>query len=90
MRHSDLRLTAKTYTDTAMLPIGDAVMKLPGLTIGGESESQKLVASGLFAVAACPKGEMVRDAGFEPAKRRWLSGTYGCSPTTGPTTYFVA
>ena len=42
------------------------------------------------AVPVCPKGEMVRDAGFEPAKCRWLSGTYGCSPTTGPTRYFVA
>ena len=30
---------------------------------------------------------MVRDAGFEPAKRRWLSSTYGCSPTTGPTRF---
>jgi hypothetical protein len=99
MRHSDMRLTAKVYTDAGMLPTGDAVMKLPALVMGEQSDSQidsqKLVASGLsvsppvqvletanvaetlinrgfeaalsHAVPACPKGEMVRDAGFEPA-----------------------
>jgi integrase len=122
MRHSDMRLTAKVYTDAGMLPTGDAVMMLPALVMGEQSDSQidsqKLVTSGLsvsrpvqvletanvtetlinrgfeadlsHAVPVCPKGEMVRDAGFEPAGHRWLSGTYGCSPTTGPTTYFVA
>ena len=122
MRHSDMRLTAKVYTDAGMLPTGDAVMKLPALVMGDESDSQidsqKLVMDGLCvsrpvqvletanvaetlinrgfeadlspAVPVCPKGEMVRDAGFEPAKRRWLSGTYGCSPTTGPTMLQVA
>jgi integrase len=29
MRHSDMRLTAKTYTDAALLPIADALDKLP-------------------------------------------------------------
>ena len=122
MRHSDMRLTAKVYTDAGMLPTGDAVMKLPALVKGDEPDSQidsqKLVTDGLLvsgpvqvletanvaktlmnrgfeadlsrAVPACPKGEMVRDAGFEPAKRCWLSGTYGCSPTTGPTMLQVA
>jgi len=124
MRHSDMRLTAKVYTDAGMLPTGDAVMMLPALVVvvGEQSDSQidsqKLVTSGLSvsrpvqvletanvaetlinrgfeaalsrAVPVCPKGEMVRDAGFEPAKRRWLSGTYECSPTTGPTMLQVA
>ena len=99
MRHSDMRLTAKMYTDAGMLPTGDAVMMLPSLVMGDESDSQidsqKLVAGGLsvsrpvqvletanvaetlinrgfeadlsHSVPACPKGEMVRDAGFEPA-----------------------
>ncbi len=99
MRHSDMRLTAKVYTDAGMLPTGDAVMMLPALVMGGEADSQidsqKLVAGGLSvsrpvqvletanvaetlinrgfdgdlsrAVPPCPKGGMVRDAGFEPA-----------------------
>ena len=29
MRHSDMRLTAKTYTDAGLLPIADAVLSLP-------------------------------------------------------------
>jgi integrase len=52
MRHSDMRLTAKVYTDAGMLPTGDAVMKLPALNVGGEShsqiDSQKLVTGGLL------------------------------------------
>ncbi len=99
MRHSDMRLTAKVYTDAGMLPTGDAVMMLPALVMGEQSDSQidsqKLVTGGLLlsrpvqvlktanvaetlinrgfeadlsrAVPVCPKGEMVRDAGFEPA-----------------------
>jgi hypothetical protein len=31
MRHSDMRLTAKTYTDAGLLPIADAVLDLPSL-----------------------------------------------------------
>jgi hypothetical protein len=32
MRHSDIRLTTKTYTDTGLLPVSDAVVKLPSFT----------------------------------------------------------
>ncbi len=31
MRHSDMRLTPKTYTDAGLLPVADAVLKLPYL-----------------------------------------------------------
>ena len=31
MRHSDMKLTTKTYTDAGMLPTGEAVRKLPSL-----------------------------------------------------------
>jgi integrase len=31
MRHSDMRLTLKTYTDAGLLPVADAVLKLPYL-----------------------------------------------------------
>lgn len=49
MRHSDLRLTMKTYTDAGQLAVGDALDKLPSLSavaldrlavaVGGESLS---------------------------------------------------
>jgi hypothetical protein len=32
MRHSDIRLTTKTYTDTGLLPVSDAVVKLLSFT----------------------------------------------------------
>src|ERR1700688_3081514 len=31
MRHSDMRLTSTTYTDAGLLPVADAVLKLPSL-----------------------------------------------------------
>ena len=33
MRHSDMRLTAKTYTDANMLPLSAAIAKLPQITL---------------------------------------------------------
>jgi hypothetical protein len=33
MRHSDMRLTMKTYTDEGLLPVSDAVLGLPSLTL---------------------------------------------------------
>ena len=40
MRHSDMRLTAKTYTDAGLLPVADAVLKLPSLTKSKDSGTQ--------------------------------------------------
>src|SRR6202012_2803144 len=40
MRHSDIRLTAKTYTDAGLLPVADAVLKLPSLTHKKTADSQ--------------------------------------------------
>ena len=40
MRHSDMRLTAKTYTDAGLLPVADAVLKLPSLTHKKSADSQ--------------------------------------------------
>ena len=31
MRHSDIKLTTKTYTDAGLLPVADAFVKLPNL-----------------------------------------------------------
>ena len=40
MRHSDMRLTSKTYTDAGLLPGADAVLKLPSLTGKKPADSQ--------------------------------------------------
>jgi integrase len=40
MRHSDMRLTAKTYTDAGLLPVADAVLKLPFLTKPKDTSTQ--------------------------------------------------
>ena len=40
MRHSDMRLTAKTYTDAGLLPIVDAVVELPSLLSKNGEDSQ--------------------------------------------------
>ena len=40
MRHSDIRLTTKTYTDTGLLPVSDAVAKLPFFLGSPEKDSQ--------------------------------------------------
>jgi uncharacterized cupin superfamily protein len=40
MRHSDIRLTTKTYTDTGLLPVSDAVAKVPSFLGSPEKDSQ--------------------------------------------------
>lgn len=40
MRHSDMKLTAKTYTDAGLLPVTDAVTKLPSLLTSPSSSTQ--------------------------------------------------
>ena len=40
MRHSDMRLTSKTYTDAGLLPLTDAVTKLPSFTDSDTADSQ--------------------------------------------------
>ena len=41
MRHSDIRLTTKTYTDTGLLPVADALAKLPSFTRSQAKDSQR-------------------------------------------------
>jgi integrase len=47
MRHSDMRLTSKTYTDAGLLPVADAVLKLPSLVLKKSIDSQ-IDSQGLF------------------------------------------
>ena len=95
MRHSDMRLTAKVYTDAGLLPLGTAMHRLPSLVDDSQIDSHILVPERLplsravperrnalvkqaaeiqevtddlaSFVPPCPKAQMVRDAGFEPA-----------------------
>jgi len=49
MRHSDIKLTTKTYTDAGLLPVADAVVKLPSLVRKARSTqigTQKLFRAG--------------------------------------------
>jgi len=63
MRHSDMRLTARTYMDANMLPSSEALEKLPSLRlakIASHIDSQKLVPESPSVAAAVPlnAGEM--------------------------------
>ncbi len=40
MRHSDIKLTTKTYTDTGLLPVSDAVFNLPSLFTSHTANTQ--------------------------------------------------
>ena len=53
MRHSDVRLTQKSYTDAGMLPIWDAVDALPMFN-DAQIDTLKLVASSQSESAAVP------------------------------------
>jgi hypothetical protein len=46
MRHSDIRLTAKTFTDMGLLPTADAVLDLPSLLGKKAEDSQDLFRNG--------------------------------------------
>jgi len=50
LRHSDMRLTSKTYTDAGHLPVADAVLRLPSLThtktAASQIDSQELFRAG--------------------------------------------
>jgi integrase len=57
MRHSDMKLTAKVYTDANMLPVSETVAMLPNLindTGDSQIDSQKLVSEGPSVSATVP------------------------------------
>jgi integrase len=53
MRHSDVKLTQKVYTDASMAPIWDAIAE-PSIFNDTQIDTQKLVASGQTVSAAVP------------------------------------
>jgi integrase len=65
LRHSDVKLTTKIYTDAGMLPIWDAVEALPMFS-DTQIDTQKLVAKGQSESAAVPmkdRGPVLLTAG---------------------------
>jgi hypothetical protein len=64
MRHSDMKLTAKTYTDAGLLPTGDAISQSPipaeqrGQVHTGEHTRFSLKRA--FAVIGCHASEKCR------------------------------
>jgi integrase len=76
MRHSDMRLTAKTYTDANMLPISDAMSLLTRFAVSRQDsliDSRKLVPEGPSVSATVP---------LEPATPILLTaGNEGNSPS---------
>jgi hypothetical protein len=63
MRHSDMKLTAKTYTDAGMLPTREAVCSLPPLLDCTPQRTPDLGANGHSVSPADTSPETVDDAG---------------------------
>jgi len=64
MRHSDMRLTAKTYTDAGLLPIGDAALSLPSISdCLSQGDSQSSVAGGLPPSIPVTENEVSNSSG---------------------------
>jgi len=63
MRHSDMRLTAKTYTDAGLLPIADAVLNLPSLVKPKGADSQ-IDSQNLFRAGQDQSGTVTKSASF--------------------------
>jgi len=65
MRHSDMRLTSKTYTDAGLLPVADAVLKLPSLTHKKPADSQ-IDSQDLFRAGQDVSTADMKSMGIEP------------------------
>ena len=64
-----MRLTAKTYTDAGLLPIGDAVLNLPSICDSdSQIDSQNLAASGLLLSHSVTQAESKKSAGIRMDK----------------------
>jgi len=61
MRHSDMRLTAKTYTDAGLLPIADAVLNLPSL-VKPKVTSTQIGTQNLFRASHDQSGPVTKAA----------------------------
>ena len=67
MRHSDMRLTAKTYTDAMNLPLFDELVKITPLPPPSLIASLKCEIPGLKAAKPVQKGSPKKDAKIIPS-----------------------
>ncbi len=61
MRHSDMKLTTKTYTDASQLPTGEAIRKLPSLLESIEANTVQSTPA-LDAAGHCPSQPVANPA----------------------------
>jgi integrase len=78
MRHSDRKLTNSVYTDSKLLPLDEAILKLPSIgapvtqintqefVLGGSEQSQPVTTANLVAASQAPAGEVFSHAPAEP------------------------
>ena len=86
MRHSDMRLTSKTYTDAGLLPVVDAVTKLPSFT-GSLDQYSQIDSQSLFRDGqklSTTVNESKKTSAVQVADAKELSHSLTGAVTTGP------
>lgn len=81
MRHSDMRLTSKTYTDTGLLPVSDAVSKLPSFAGDSQIDSQTLPRAS--HVLSIPVINSTNGSKRKVSEHQELTGVVSSPVTTG-------
>ena len=76
MRHSDMRLTAKTYTDANMLPISDAMASL--MRFAGQRHDTQIDALKLVVDSSSVSSPVLMDA---PGSKLLTAGDKTFSPS---------
>lgn len=86
MRHSDMKLTEKIYTDSRMLPVREAVAKLPTLTQSiiqdSQIDSQKLCPTGPEVCLVVPAAKYAKCSGS--SQNQGLAGNVAPSVPSSP------
>ena len=74
MRHSDMRLTAKTYTDAGLLPIGDAVLNLPSIAGSALEKASQIGSQNLVRASLLLSSPVTKSEGSNIAETRMNTG----------------
>jgi integrase len=83
MRHCDMRLTSKTYTDAGLLPITDAVAKLPSFTdLANDSQIDSQNSIRTSQTLSMPVEKITNRDGLEITNNKGLMSLLSTSVTT--------